>query len=50
MNPVIYAVVDPTATDPNLRMLPVKGTDNGDRTCTLDVVAGSGGATSGHYV
>ena len=46
MNPVIYGVVDPTATDPNLRMMPVSGTDNGDGTCTLDVVAGSGGATS----
>lgn len=43
MNPVIYGVVDPTATDPNLRMMPVSGTDNGDGTCSLDITGGGGG-------
>ena len=43
MNPVIYAVVDPTATDPNLRMMPVSGTDNGDGTCSIDTTGGGGG-------
>ena len=43
MNPVIYGVVDPTATDPNLRMMPVSGTDNGDGTCSLDTTGGGGG-------
>jgi len=43
MNPVIYAVVDPTATDPKDRIMPIKGSDNNDGTCSINTVAGSGG-------
>lgn len=47
MNPVIYAVVDPTATDPKARMMPVSGTDNNDGTCSLDTTGGGGGGGGG---
>ncbi len=43
MNPVIYAVVNPTATDPKDRIMPVSGTDNGDGTCSVDTTGGAGG-------
>ena len=50
MNPVIYAVVDPTATDPKARMMPVSGTDNNDGTCSLDTTGGGGGGGGGSSV
>lgn len=43
MNPVIYAIVDPTAADVKDRLMPVSGTDNGDGTCSLDTTGGGGG-------
>jgi hypothetical protein len=46
MNPVIYAVVDPTAADVKDRLRPVSGTDNNDGTCSLDTTGGAGGADS----
>jgi hypothetical protein len=42
MSGAIYAVVDPTDPEVYRRMMPVKGTPNGDGTCSLQTVGGSG--------